>query len=254
MIKQVKIVFAFCFSILLYAQSFAQDINLLKEANKQYEKGDYTKAKELYFSLIAKGFNNEALLYNLACASYKTGDAANSILYFEKTLKQNPSNEDAKNNLELAKSLTVDKIEEPYVGFIESFMIKISRMLSVDAWAYLIILCSFLIAISAYLFLYTPNVSLRRFSFSLLLSMCALIIFSFVFANFSYKQLYANSYAIVFNDVIKVNSEPNETAKELFSLHAGTKVNLIETHENWAQIALPNGSRGWTQLSALEKI
>ncbi|MGM2864648.1 SH3 domain-containing protein, partial [Bacillus cereus group sp. Bce021] len=41
-------------------------------------------------------------------------------------------------------------------------------------------------------------------------------------------------------------TSPDVNSKELFRLHAGTKVKLNRTDGNWYEVEIANGSVGWT--------
>ena len=96
---------------LLSVSTFAAESSKMKQANEAYKEGKYELADSLYTEVMNKEGVSSALYYNLGNAKYKQGEIAYAILYYEKALKVSPDNEDAKYNLELAKSQTVDKIE-----------------------------------------------------------------------------------------------------------------------------------------------
>ena len=50
------------------------------------------------------------------------------------------------------------------------------------------------------------------------------------------------------NTILKTNdiwSEPNQQAERLFVLHEGTKMQLLDSLEEWQKIRIANGSEGW---------
>lgn len=49
-------------------------------------------------------------------------------------------------------------------------------------------------------------------------------------------------------------SEPNANSQKLFTLHEGTKVNVLEKSSGWVKIKLPNGNVGWLKASDVEVI
>lgn len=57
-----------------------------------------------YEKLLQGGVESAALYYNLGNAYYRTGKIAASILNYERALKLDPNNKDAKYNLELVNS------------------------------------------------------------------------------------------------------------------------------------------------------
>jgi uncharacterized protein YgiM (DUF1202 family) len=60
--------------------------------------------------------------------------------------------------------------------------------------------------------------------------------------------------AIVFAEVITVKSEPSEHSEDAFVLHEGTKVNVLETVDNWKKIELADDSIGWIESSAIKEV
>jgi uncharacterized protein YgiM (DUF1202 family) len=51
--------------------------------------------------------------------------------------------------------------------------------------------------------------------------------------------------AIVFTQEVEVKSEPNIRRTEVFRLHEGTKVQILDTVNNWMKINLADGKTGW---------
>ena len=54
-----------------------------------------------------------------------------------------------------------------------------------------------------------------------------------------------NNPAIVFAQESRVKVDPNQTSEEVFRLHEGTKVQVLETYEDWNKIQLSDNSMGW---------
>ena len=55
----------------------------------------------------------------------------------------------------------------------------------------------------------------------------------------------SNNPAIVFAKETEVKSEPNLGSTEAFVLHEGTKVQVLDTINNWKKIRLVDGKTGW---------
>ena len=60
--------------------------------------------------------------------------------------------------------------------------------------------------------------------------------------------------AIIFSPTVTIKSSPDEKSVDLFVLHEGTKVELIDNIGDWYEIRIANGSVGWLATSAVEKI
>jgi SH3-like domain-containing protein len=55
-------------------------------------------------------------------------------------------------------------------------------------------------------------------------------------------------------NIVTGKSTPNETGNDLFVIHKGIKVIITDQLNNWIEIKLPNGEKGWVQYTDLEKI
>ena len=81
-----------------------------------------------------------------------------------------------------------------------------------------------------------------------------MFLFTLLTANQSYSRLINQHEAIVFSPTITVKSSPDEKSIDLFVIHEGTKVSIIDQIGNWYEIRIANGSVGWLQSGAIEKI
>ena len=53
---------------------------------------------------------------------------------------------------------------------------------------------------------------------------------------------------------ISVKSSPDHSSTDLFVLHEGTKVRVVSEMENWAEVVIADGKKGWTEKRNFEKI
>ena len=75
-----------------------------------------------------------------------------------------------------------------------------------------------------------------------------------VFAMIQRSQLLNRTRAVIMQTV-PVKSTPDKSGNTLFTLHAGTKVEVSDNSMNsWKEISLPDGKKGWLQKSAIELI
>jgi len=81
-----------------------------------------------------------------------------------------------------------------------------------------------------------------------------LAVMSLLFAWSSYSFTKSTPEAIVFAPTITVKSSPDDKSTDLFVVHEGTKVRIIDNISGWYEIRIANGSVGWLPLTALEKI
>ena len=103
--KQLLVIFLLFLSVTICA-----DEVLFTTANNLYTNGNYAEAILKYDSILANNIESYKIYYNLGNCYYKTGDWANAIWYYEKSLKIE-QNEKTIQNLTLANLKTIDRIE-----------------------------------------------------------------------------------------------------------------------------------------------
>jgi len=249
--KKILIVILF----LLPGLNFAADPEItIAKANKAYTDGYYANAVELYKSVIAAGFESVDLYYNLGNACYKQNDFASSILYYEKARKLDPGNEDVNFNLRIANTKITDKIEPIPELFYKRWYRKLVESFSVDRWSKTGLVCLFLGLVAGFFYIVSKRILIRKAGFWLGIFFVFISLFSFFFAWQSYNEVMHRKEAIIFAPTVTIKSSPDEKSVDLFVLHEGAKVELIDNIGTWYEIRIANGSVGWLAASSVEKI
>ena len=62
------------------------------------------------------------------------------------------------------------------------------------------------------------------------------------------------TFAIVTNSSLTVKSSPSSDGTELFILHEGVKVKVINALGTWRQIEIADGNQGWIDVDSIEVI
>ena len=227
---------------------------LFNEGNKAYNAADYENAISLYEQTIKMGKHSAELYYNLGNANYRLNKVAESIYYFEKAKLMRPKDKDILTNSAFANNMTIDAIEKIPISQIDQINKFIIGIFSFEIWTYftLILLWIFTILFLGYLF-FIRTILKRRFFFS---SLGILLLFIFSFSiTYSIDQNEKNrKFAILFSKQIDIWSEPNQQGDRLFVLHEGTKVQLLDSLEEWQKIRIANGSEGWIKEALFKKI
>jgi SH3-like domain-containing protein len=78
-----------------------------------------------------------------------------------------------------------------------------------------------------------------------------LSIFAF---SFAFQQSREPDAAIVITGSINVKSAPRNSGKDLFILHEGSKLWLLDELEGWKEIRIVDGRKGWISDYGIEKI
>jgi len=232
--------------ILCYCFSYAQDNEqLFNNANALYTNAKYEDAIAKYESILNTDKHSAELYFNLANAHYKLNHIAPTIYYYEKALLLNPDDADVKTNLSYAQNMTIDAIQSsPKVGF-SRIIENIVNMAEADTWAIIAVtsIIIFVILFLIYHFAYTTVK--KRIAFILSLLCLFVVLFSVVMA-FQKTQIDKNDNpAIVFTQESRVKGEPKKNSEELFRLHEGTKVQVLESYEGWYKIEIQDNTFGW---------
>lgn len=245
----------FCFVVLFTVLSYSQTPEaLFSKANSLYKNGNYSKAIDIYLSIEKQGLQSDELYYNLGNSYYKLNKVAPSIYYYEKALKINPLNEDAISNLAFAKRMTIDVIEELPKTFLQRFSANVILKYTFDTWAIIAVIASFLAVLLFLLYYFSSGskTKLLFFNTSILAVFIMVISASFAFKN--YDIVKNTKIAIIFKDKVDVKNAPTSTSDEVFELHEGTKVQILDELDNWKKIKLADGKIGWTISNNLKEI
>lgn len=223
----------------------AQNETLFEQGNTLYNDGNYTLAIEKYQAILDNGKHSAELYFNLGNAYYKLNNIAPSIYYYEKALQLAPNDKDILNNIAFARNMTIDDIATiPEIGF-SKFVNSITNMMSFDAWAMMAVgfLILFVVLFLSYYFSYTSVK--KRIAFVVSSASIVFACVSVVIAYHNYNLKKNDRPAIVFAKESQIKSEPNLRSTEAFKLHEGTKVQILDTVNNWKRIKLADGKTGW---------
>lgn len=238
--------------VFTYADSKMQ--SLFDKGNQAYVKGQYKEAIADYEQILHAGYQSPKVYFNLGNASYKNGDIPSAILYYEKAHKLSPGDDDINFNIQFANLKTTDKIDAAPQFFLERWWQNFILMFSgttLAVWSILLMLAASATLIGYFL---THSVTIKRSSFYASIALFLIALFS-VFVNSQQANYFDTHHqAIIFSNSVTAKSSPSATAKALFVIHEGAKVDVLETNGNWTKIRLPNGSEGWIDVNDAKEI
>ncbi|MEF9931768.1 MAG: SH3 domain-containing protein, partial [Bacteroidales bacterium] len=205
--------------------------------------------------LIEKeGYASSELFYNMGNAYYKQGQNGKAILYYEKAFKLDPSNGDIETNLEIAKLNTLDKIDTLPEFILSTWIKEFRNMMSSNKWGYTSIVFLAIMALLLIGYNFAPTTRQRKLAFVLACVSLLFAIFSILFAANLRSNANNSDFAIVMVPVSNVKSAPNSTGNNLFILHVGAKIEILEQVEGWCKIELSDGRQGWIHATEMEVI
>ena len=234
----------------------AQDADSLwNQAVKDYTEENYQEALAGFTALEADGYVSGELYYNIGNCYYKLGNClGQSILYYERALKLDPSYEDAQVNLAIAREYTLDRIDEVPEFILLTWIKAFRDTVSSDAWAWIALVLFLVTAVMVLLFRFGGSPALRKTAFALAVAALLMTIISAVFAFNLRSGLESEDEAVVTVPVSSVKSSPGSTDQSLFILHEGTKVAVMDSLGEWFRIELSDGRQGWLEAEDVEII
>lgn len=245
-----KTILVFIFT-LFYSHAWAYT---KADADSAYNAGNYQEAIKGYEQLLKQGVS-EDIYYNLGNAYYRTEDITRAVLNYERALRLSPGDKDIRHNLQIARSKTVDRITPETEFFFITWLRALENVMSVDAWARTALVALALAIIMALLYLFANAVWLRKVGFF----SAAFLLLAFVLCNiFAYAQkqlMTKHRAAIIIDAAVNVKSTPVDNGTDLFILHEGTSVDIIDDQmKQWKQIKVADGKEGWVMSKQIEVI
>lgn len=224
------------------------------EANQLYQQGKVAEARDKYEIIAANGYVNGELYYNLGNAYYRLGDLGRAILNYERGLRLMPGDEDLRHNRQLAGLRIVDRIEQTPRLFIWEWWDRFAGAFSVDAASWtLFILFSLVCAAAAVLFL-GRGYALRKWAVVAGAVSTILCLFALIILVDRAMLLGRSDEAIVVASITTLKNSPDPKSTDAFVLHAGVKVLVLDSINEWLMIRLPDGKIGWMERGAAETI
>jgi len=226
----------------------------LREADSAYVGGDYRRAASLYEQVAKEGVS-ASLYYNLGNSYYRCEEYTRAILNYERALLLAPGDADIKYNLQMAQAKTVDKIVPESEMFFITWIRSVETLMSADGWAWLSVATLLLCALLWFVYLFASRVALRKVGF--FVGLLCLVVFAVevIFAFRLSGRLDRRDTAIVMSASASVKSAPSVDGTEVFILHEGTKVRLLdESMTEWCEIRVADGKQGWIMKRQIENI
>lgn len=223
------------------------------KANKAYNATNYTQAIRLYKTAEELTFTPAALYYNLGNAFYRSGRLGKAIASYRRALRLAPRDPDVMENLKIARSqtddgITVSEIPAP----IRSFLF-VYYYIGFDELVWTCGILMVLLCLTAAIHLYFPRRGVKALFFCIL---CIMLITGTSSAAHWYFS-HVRSSAVVIADEGTVRAGPRESYAEIFILHDGAEMRVLQKEKNWVkvQIQVENEvKRGWIQAQDIEII
>ena len=236
-------------ALLALALAAADPAARLAGANALYLDGDFEGAARAYEAMRAEGLDGPDLNLNLGNANLRLGRRGLALASYERALRIDPGDSDARHNLGIALAGNVDRL----VGAAEhSLPERVAARLSDRA-------VSALFA-AAWIALWA-SLALRRRAGGRTRPILAAAALAAAAACLAGGLLLGAKIldrrtpaAIVIAPATVAREGPSRTLRPSFDLHEGTRVRLLEARDDLLRVRLGNGLEGWVEAADLERI
>jgi len=226
----------------------------VQQANEAYRLNHFEDAVALYTKAVDLQFESSALYYNLGNAYYKSGDNAKALLWYERAKRLAANNEDIIHNINFVQEKLIDKIEVLPEFFIVKLWNSISQLFTANQWAIFSIIFCAIFTLSILIILVIRTNWIRTTLMVVVILALLFTIFTFIFARKETGRYIHYHEGIIIGQVVNVKSTPAEKSSDLFVIHSGLKVEITDKLNEWREVKLPNGEKGWILSTFVEEI
>ena len=173
---------------------------------------------------------------------------------YERALRLKPSYKDAKHNLQFAQSRIVDNIEDTQSFFLSTWLKAVRNALGQHTWIVLSITIFILMLLGFLFFAFSQTLWVRKTAFYLSVIALVISVVACINAGSLHSRDTQRAEAIITQGVVNAKSSPDRSGNDLFTVHEGTKVEIIDSVGGWSNIELADGRQGWIPSSDIETI
>jgi len=233
----------FCFGIMaaMPANSRADDSGtLFLEGVNSYKNGDFSTAAQRFEQVAQNGVKSGQLYYNIGNSYLKAGDIGRAILWYERSIKLIPLDPDLKFNLDYARGFVKDKPDEEGIRVSDLVFVWMDYIPSRNLQFGALVLCAGFFLSAGY----------RIYRKKRIFTLAGVLFFSLFMisasaALYDYYRQQSDSFAVIVQDQSSVRSGFSEDSTELFVLHAGTRVKVERSNDQYFRIFFSPGKIGW---------
>jgi tetratricopeptide (TPR) repeat protein len=216
-----------------------------------YEDGDYEGAVEAFREVAEMGVLDPALEYDLGNAWFKAGRLGHAVYHYRRAHALAPRDEDVKANLEYARFLALDRIEETGAttdrrveGWLDRVTPSEAARVPMALWiAAGLVGCVWQLG--------RAEGRPGRRSFVVLSALWAL---SFAGAWAVERRAARLNEAVVLAREAVVRNGPGDSFETAFVLHEGAEAVVEGERGAWTEISLPGDLRGWISADQIARL
>jgi len=222
-------------------------------ANSQYNETNYLKAIELYESILDDGFESVSLYYNLGNTYFRQNYIGQSVWAYNKAIKLNSRDKDLIHNLNVANSRVKDRIMLPQEYFFINIYNGIKNFMNLNEW---ILISSISFLLSAILFFLMRFLQLGHSLIPKVFNIFLILTFfqHLILLDFFFNNDQADMGVLIENQVA-VRSGPFSLDNNIIvKLNEGILTQVGQSQNDWVEITLLDGTRGWVYSDNIREL
>lgn len=256
--KTLSIIIILLAAITLHAGQHAD------AGDKAYNNKDYNEALTQYRLAVETEGVSSNLYYNLGNTYYRMGDIGQAVLNYQRALKVDPSNDDARANLQFVQSKIANTPEDDS-SFLTNMHRNIVSVMSPDAWAWTAFGLFVVVLGAIALYLFTSNVTLRKIGFFGGFVVLVVFVYVFIIAWTTASAINDHSDAVITAPVSNLRSQPsskNDKSEKVVPVNQGITVQIVDSVATpddpmtpmWYEVKINNSTRAWIAASDVERV
>lgn len=250
--QNIRMILLLCMAVFGYTSNGYATTK--QEADDAYSKGNYVFAIKAYEQMVKEEPSAENY-YNLGNAYFRSENITKALIAYNKASLISPADEDIKHNLRIARNRTIDKMQPRQNTFIVAGWQSLVNTFNTNTWAYLSLFSLIVVVLLTLTYIFAEAVWLRQLGFFGGILLLFVFIISNICAYSQYSAITANDGAIIITDACEVKKTPEKKAVNETVIHEGTHLRIVdESIKGWYEVVLDDGSEGWIENSAVERI
>ncbi len=239
---------------LIASASFAQGVGVavsyFDEGNRLYREGDYRGALRSYERALEQGYASDALYFNMGNAYFRLDRIGQAIRHYEKARRMGSDRPELTHNLEIARELTIDtfsRLPAPFWTRIWRSIVRATGaggLFGAGLILYIVGCAALAVRIRK-----GPSPWLRRIT-TVTFLVGIVLVASGLAAS---AEVGSSPSAVVLAREALILKDPSGASADVV-VHEGLVVDVVSSSGQWAEIRLPNGTRGWMQAEDLGEI
>lgn len=214
-----------------------------EEANRLYEKEEFSASALQYRELIRSGQESAAVWFNLGNALFKSGEAGRGIYSYRRAVRLAPRDPDIRANLMFARKEVAGAFapeSSSWAGFF--------RYLSTREWMWFtaIVVSGFFLLLAWREARSSSGLPIRSTAFGAILVAGLSLI--------AHSQWDESDEGVVVAAKVSARYGPLEDSKSFFQLKDGEEVKITGSKGEWIQVVNTSGQSGWVLSAEVQPV